>query len=129
MLQSNTGVLAFAHHADDQTETALMRLGRGTTLLGASGMKPFRRWGMGIPPGKGHDLEWVGYEGMNKWIIRPLLGVSKVRSAVTHFVSHADLLLVRIESSQHVMRTTLSTLLTPPTFNLPLLSEMHYVKY
>ena len=90
MLQSNTGVIGFGQHADDQIETALMRLGRGTTLLGASGMKPFRRWGMGVAPGKGHDLEWVGYEGMNKWIIRPLLGVSKVRSAVTHFVNHAD---------------------------------------
>lgn len=46
--------LALAHHADDQAETILMRLARGTGIKGASGMR--------LSSGK---------------IIRPLLGVSR----------------------------------------------------
>lgn len=76
MTQSNTSVIAFGHHSDDQIETSLMRLGRGTTELGAGGMRPCRRWGMGM--GDGEGFGWAGYEGMNRWIVRPLLGVSKV---------------------------------------------------
>ncbi|PFH54140.1 hypothetical protein AMATHDRAFT_135540 [Amanita thiersii Skay4041] len=78
-------VIAFGHHADDQVETALMRLSRGTSELGASGMKPCRRWGMGIMNQTDgvNSLGWTGYEGMNKWIIRPLLEVSKDRILAT----------------------------------------------
>lgn len=77
MRKLDIGVLAFGHHADDQVETSLMRLGRGTTELGAGGMRFCRRWGMGM--GKHEDtLGWAGYDGMNKWIVRPLLEVSKV---------------------------------------------------
>jgi len=82
MMRTNVNVIAFGHHSDDQIETSLMRLGRGTTELGAGGMKPCRRWGMGM--GRGEDsIGWAGYEGMSRWIVRPLLGVSKVRPPVT----------------------------------------------
>lgn len=77
-------VIAFGHHGDDQVETALMRFGRGTTVLGGAGMRSCRRWGMGYQiPGDGeYTLGWSGLEGMDKWIVRPLLAVSKVPGRV-----------------------------------------------
>lgn len=88
MKRSNTDVIAFGHHSDDQIETSLMRLGRGTTELGAGGMRPRRRWGMGM--GKGEGFGWTGYEGMNKWIVRPLLDVSKDRILATCDVNNLE---------------------------------------
>lgn len=65
--------IAYGHHADDQLETSIMRLARGSKHWGASGMRPIRRWGMGgsldiLPP----------VEGLSTWVLRPLLGVTKV---------------------------------------------------
>jgi tRNA(Ile)-lysidine synthase len=77
MTVAGTKVLAFGHHADDQVETSLMRLGRQTTELGAGGMRRCRRWGMGFGDGA-ESLGWAGYEGMDRWVLRPLLDVSKV---------------------------------------------------
>ncbi|KII89083.1 hypothetical protein PLICRDRAFT_40724 [Plicaturopsis crispa FD-325 SS-3] len=74
--------IAFGHHADDQVETSLMRLARGTTELGAGGMRRIRRWGMGTGRGP-EDLGWTGYAGMNKWILRPMLSFSKDRILAT----------------------------------------------
>ncbi|CAL1705603.1 unnamed protein product [Somion occarium] len=71
--------LAFGQHADDQVETAIMRLATGSGALGASGMSPIRRWGMGGIT----ELEFNGYEGMNRFIIRPFLEVSKDRILAT----------------------------------------------
>lgn len=76
MQKENIGVLALGHHADDQVETALMRLGRQSSELGGRGMHWCRRWGMGTKD----ELEWIGHEGMNKWIIRPMLELPKVSS-------------------------------------------------
>ncbi|OJA15751.1 hypothetical protein AZE42_05260 [Rhizopogon vesiculosus] len=47
MTRTGAHSVAFGHHADDQVETSLMRLARGTTELGAGGMRRCRRWGMG----------------------------------------------------------------------------------
>jgi tRNA(Ile)-lysidine synthase len=63
-----TQTLMFAHHADDQLETAIMRTMRGTGVYGMGGMRAVRRWGMGDE----------GLRGMRTWICRPLLSVSKV---------------------------------------------------
>lgn len=77
MTQSSIPVIAFAHHADDQVETSLMRLARGSTILGAAGMRRVRRWGMGSAKDP-NGLDWFGYEGLSRWIIRPLLDIPKV---------------------------------------------------
>lgn len=50
--------LALAHHADDQVETILMRIIRGTGVGGLKGMEKIRRW---------HGID----------LIRPLLSISR----------------------------------------------------
>ncbi|KAA1469356.1 hypothetical protein DENSPDRAFT_599409 [Dentipellis sp. KUC8613] len=76
------GAIAFGHHADDQVETALMRLAKGSKEFGLAGMRPIRRWGMGFGQDK-DALGWAGYEGMRHYIVRPLLDVSKDRILAT----------------------------------------------
>jgi len=78
MRRHGANAIAFGHHADDQLETFLMRLANGTGFLGLGGMKPVRRFGMG--DGSPGQTGWYGVDGMQRWIIRPLLGVSKVCS-------------------------------------------------
>lgn len=76
-------VLATGHHADDQLETSLLRLARGSQQDGATGMKQTRRWGMG------ENAEF-GIEGMNRYIIRPLLEFSKVASSDVMLILRAN---------------------------------------
>ena len=78
MTLTGASTIAFAHHADDQVETSLMRIMNGSGKLGASGMRPVRQWGMGEREDK--PLTWSGVQGMKRHIIRPLLEVSKVRN-------------------------------------------------
>lgn len=69
--------LLVGHHADDQLETALLRLAHGSGVFGAGGMRVRRRWGMGFGRGPG-SLGWAGEKGLQKWIVRPLLDIPKV---------------------------------------------------
>lgn len=59
------GHLATAHHADDQAETILMRMGRGAGLPGLAGIRPSR------PIAEGSDV----------LLVRPLLGWRKAELA------------------------------------------------
>ncbi len=60
-------LLLTAHHADDQAETVLMRLFRGTGTKGLAGIPPVRTFGPG-------------------WLARPLLGWP--RSAIEQYLQH-----------------------------------------
>ncbi|KAJ3733969.1 hypothetical protein DFJ43DRAFT_174587 [Lentinula guzmanii] len=81
MTKVNASVLALGHHADDQVETSLMRIMKGSTEDGAAGMKRCRRWGMNFGYfGAGGPMD---YEGMGRWIIRPLLTFPKDRLLAT----------------------------------------------
>lgn len=63
-----------AHHADDQAETVLMKLTRGSTLEGIAGMKPMRPFGGG-------------------YLIRPFLTVEKkalYEYASTHQILYCE---------------------------------------
>ncbi|KAG7448250.1 adenine nucleotide alpha hydrolases-like protein [Guyanagaster necrorhizus] len=82
MERSGSDIIAFGHHMDDQVETSLMRLAKGSKAYGAAGMKPFRRWGMGVSEKLGH-IGWTGLAGMHKWIVRPLLDIPKDRLLAT----------------------------------------------
>ncbi|CCM04425.1 uncharacterized protein FIBRA_06604 [Fibroporia radiculosa] len=85
LVRSGAKMVAFGHHADDQVETAIMRLSMGSSDLGVSGMRPVRRWGMGEsrPFGDNKALGTFGPLGMSRWIVRPLLTVSKDRILAT----------------------------------------------
>jgi tRNA(Ile)-lysidine synthase len=83
MTRESISVLLMAHHVDDQIETGLMRLARGSGVIGACGMRPVRRWGMGSIKGAGsanEELEkwFYGLSGMRRWVSRPLLEFPKV---------------------------------------------------
>ena len=122
MTQMSTNTLAFGHHADDQVETALMRLARGTTEIGAGGMRPCRRWGMGMSNGDG-GLGWAGYEGMHRWIVRPMLPVSKVSNTVKR-LHRRKLRKYRTGFWRHVKKTNSNMLLIRPISSLMLPSAM-----
>ncbi|MBY0342850.1 MAG: tRNA lysidine(34) synthetase TilS [Sphingomonadales bacterium] len=62
--EAGLGAIATAHHADDQAETLLMRLNRGSGLAGLAGVRPRGR-----------------IEGSETLLLRPLLGWRKAELA------------------------------------------------
>lgn len=73
-----------AHHADDQAETVLMKLTRGSTLEGIAGMKPIRPFGEG-------------------YLIRPFLTVDK--KALYEYASMHQILYSEDTTNQSVAYT------------------------
>ena len=73
-----------AHHADDQAETVLMKLTRGSTLEGIAGMKPMRPFGEG-------------------YLIRPFLTVDK--KALYEYASMHQILYSEDTTNQSVAYT------------------------
>lgn len=76
MEQSGLSYVALAHTMDDQAETVLFRLLRGSARRGLAGIPPIRKIGeMGeigkIGTGQANRI------GPNRWLIRPLLECSK----------------------------------------------------
>src|SRR5262249_29823831 len=68
--------IVVAHHLDDQAETLLMRLGRGSGLDGLAGMKPVR-------PHAGDDEYPRLPDGADIRIVRPFLAITKARLVAT----------------------------------------------
>ncbi|QSO50591.1 tRNA lysidine(34) synthetase TilS [Alicyclobacillus curvatus] len=67
-----------AHHADDQVETVLMRLVRGTSMTGLAGIRPVREW---------QGIRWL----------RPLLAVPK--GELVSYASEHGIAFVQDESN------------------------------
>ncbi len=60
--ESGAEIVATAHNANDQTETILMRMMRGTSMDGFSGIRPFRK---------------LRFDGICLQLWRPMLGISR----------------------------------------------------
>ncbi|WP_406621228.1 tRNA lysidine(34) synthetase TilS [Bacillus atrophaeus] len=68
MVKHQADYLALAHHGDDQVETMLMRLAKGTLGAGLAGMQPVRKFEAG-------------------WLIRPFLSITK-EEVLTYCLEH-----------------------------------------
>ncbi|KAH6918413.1 tRNA-lysidine synthetase [Coprinopsis sp. MPI-PUGE-AT-0042] len=80
MVRAGSSTLALGHHLDDQVETSMMRIGMGSSVLGAAGMRPVRRWGMTLNM---NSEESAVLQAMRMWQIRPFLEVGKDRILAT----------------------------------------------
>ncbi|KDN38182.1 hypothetical protein RSAG8_09685, partial [Rhizoctonia solani AG-8 WAC10335] len=84
-LGEGSGTVMFGHHADDQVETVIMRVLRGTGTYGLGGMRAVRRWGW--VGGRARDVTSPRtsdtLQGMQTYISRPLLTIPKERILAT----------------------------------------------
>ncbi len=76
--KSGRRVLVTAHHLEDQAETFLMRLARGTTLDGLAAMRTLETFWMAPGPGRAYRSCYQ--------VCRPLLGVP--RTALKAYLHH-----------------------------------------
>ncbi|MFB8736450.1 ATP-binding protein [Bacillus sp. SL00103] len=77
MEQYNAQFIALAHHGDDQVETMMMRLARGTVGIGLAGIKQKRPYQDG-------------------WLIRPLIGYSKDDVLTACEQAHIPMSLIKV---------------------------------
>ncbi|KAF8447804.1 PP-loop family-domain-containing protein [Boletus edulis BED1] len=113
--RARVSLLALGHHADDQLETAIMRLACGSTLL-AAGMRPCRRWGMGSD----YPLALFGYQGLNAFVVRPLLPFPKDRILATCHANHLHYINDPTNVQPHITpRNAIRHCLRDPPFSRP----------
>ncbi|KAK7693975.1 hypothetical protein QCA50_003550 [Cerrena zonata] len=109
MTTLQSSCLALGQHADDQVETTILRMGKGTGLLGASGMPFVRRWGMGGM----NELDFNGYDGMRRYMIRPFLEIPKDRILATCEANHLDYVIDKTNFQPEVaLRNQIRNILT-----------------
>lgn len=86
-----TDLIALAHHRDDQAETVMLHLARGSGLAGAAGMAPFRRlrvpWWSAEPDDSVEVALW-----------RPLL--AEPRAVVRAYVAETGLVAIEDPSNE-----------------------------